>query len=146
MRSILFVPPLLALALACSHRMTPQEEAMAPHSANQVEWGQKLYGEYCAECHGDKGQGNANDKHAPPVVGKEALPLHPREGAKRAVDFHTAADVAAFVVKNMPGDAPGSLTPEEYYAILAFDLHANGVDLAGKQVDATTAASFVLHP
>jgi len=62
------------------------------------------------------------------------------------VQFHTAADVFGFVKANMPGDAPGSLSDEQYAAIMAFDLKANGVDLTGKTVDATTAPTIVLHP
>jgi hypothetical protein len=37
--------------------------------------------------------------------------------------------VAAFVATKMPANKPGSLTADEYYAILAFDLKANGVDV-----------------
>ena len=109
----------------------------------QVVAGQKLYGKYCAGCHGDAGEGS---KKAPPVVGKSALPLNPPAGAKvRKDQFHTAADVANFVVKNMPAKKPGSLKADEYWAILAFDLHANGVDVKEK-VDPASAAKVVLHP
>ncbi len=144
---ISLLAPCVVFALGCSHRMTPQEEARAPHPTNQAEWGQQLYGEYCAECHGDKGQGHANAKNAPALVGASALPLDPPQGAKyRKTQFHTAKDVLDFARQHMPMDAPGSLTPEEYDAIVAFDLSANGVELMGKQVDESTAASFVLHP
>ena len=110
----------------------------------QVTEGQKLYGKHCASCHGDAGQGG---KKAPPVVGKEALPLDPPKGAKaRKTQFHTAADVAAFVVKNMPAKKPGSLKEEEYWAILAFDLKANGVDAASKEkIGPDSAAKITLH-
>ena len=109
----------------------------------QIAEGQKLFGKYCASCHGDAGQGG---KKSPPVVGKDALPLDPPAGAKvRKTQFHTAKDVADFVVKNMPAKKPGSLKPDEYWAILAFDLKANGVDVKGK-VDEAAAAKVVLHP
>lgn len=133
--------PLFVVALvACGGG----NEANAPHPTDQVAWGQELYGKHCAGCHGDQGQGGS---HGPAVVGKTALPLDPPATAKhRTTQFHTAADVFAFVKATMPANHPGSLTDEQYAAILAFDLKANGVDLAGKQVDATTASSFVLHP
>ena len=109
----------------------------------QAAEGAKLYGKYCASCHGDAGQGG---KKAPPVVGKDALPLDPPKGAKvRKTQFHTAQDVAAFVAKNMPAKKPGSLTVDQYYDILAFDLKANGVDVSGKHIDPTTAAEIKLH-
>jgi cytochrome c len=110
---------------------------------DQVAEGEKLFAKHCAKCHGKAGEGT---KKAPPVVGKEALPLDPPAGAKvRKTRFHTAQDVAAFASTKMPANKPGSLKTDEYYAILAFDLKANGVDVSGKQIDATTAAAIKLH-
>ena len=96
--------------------------------AAQVAEGQTLYGNNCANCHGDSGQG----VKAPRVVGLKdgALPLDPPADRKfRKGRFVTVADVAQFVVANMPPGKGGSLTNEQYWAILAFDLHANGIDL-----------------
>jgi cytochrome c len=110
---------------------------------DQAAEGGKLFGKYCAKCHGDAGQGT---KKAPPVVGKEALPLDPPAGAKvRKTQFHTAQDVAEFVATKMPANKPGSLTADQYYAILAFDLKANGVDVSNKKIDPKTAAEIKLH-
>jgi len=63
----------------------------------------------------------------------------------RKDQFHTAQDVAAFVAAKMPANKPGSLTADQYYDILAFDLKANGVDVSGKKIDPTTAAQIKLH-
>jgi hypothetical protein len=82
---------------------------------------------------------------APPVVGAGALPLDPRPGQKRDVQFRTAADVAGWVVKNMPPDEAGKLPIADYLAILAFDLKANGVDVMGKTIDDAALQSIVLH-
>lgn len=108
----------------------------------QIERGKQLYVAKCAKCHGDAGQGT---EKGPVVVGKDAFPLEPRSGAKRDVAFHTAADVFGWAVKHMPGDAPGSLSTDEYLAIFAFDLTANGVELAAP-LDGPAAAAIVLHP
>jgi cytochrome c len=97
--------------------------------ADQVAQGQTLYVNNCAKCHGDAGQGT---DQGPRVVGiKEgALPLDPPASRKvRKSRFVTVADVAQFVVANMPPGKAGSLTSDQYWAILAFDLHANGIDL-----------------
>ncbi len=108
----------------------------------QAARGAKLYAENCASCHGDHGEG----KDAPPVVGKDALPLDPRPTQKfRKNQFHTAADVADFVVHNMPPKKAGTLPESDYWDILAFDLKANGVAVAGKHIDASTAATIQLH-
>ena len=137
---ICFVPILL---IACHHSEPPKgPEPAAGTVAAQIEQGKQLYVEKCARCHGDAGQGNAK---APPVVGKDVFPEKPRPGAKRDVDFHTAADVFAWTAKNMPGGAPGSLSTEQYLAIFAFDLTANGVTL-DKPLDAAAAQAIVLHP
>lgn len=115
----------------------------AAGGGDQVAEGGKLYAKNCAKCHGDAGQGT---KKAPPVVGKEALPLDAPATAKvRKSQFHTAQDVAEFVATKMPANKPGSLTTEQYYAILAFDLKANGVDVSGKKIDPTSAAAIKLH-
>lgn len=108
----------------------------------QIEQGKQLYVAKCAKCHGDAGQGT--DK-GPRVVGKDAFPLKPRAGAKRNVDFHTAADVFGWAIKNMPGDAPATLSTDEYLAIFAFDLTANGIKLE-KPLDGAAAQAIVLHP
>jgi cytochrome c len=104
--------------------------AAAPTSfADQVAQGQAAYGANCAKCHGDAGQGT--DK-APRVVGLKdgALPLDPPAGRKyRKGKFTTVGDVAEFTVANMPPGKGGSLSADQDWAILAFDLHANGIDL-----------------
>ncbi|HEX8952464.1 MAG TPA: c-type cytochrome [Polyangia bacterium] len=129
-----------ALALVCGAATARAGEAA---SGDQAAEGATLYKKHCSKCHGDAGQGS---KKAPPVVGKEALPLDPPPGAKvRKEQFHTAQDVAAFVASKMPANKPGKLKIDEYYAILAFDLKANGVDVAGKKIDPTTAAAIKLH-
>jgi len=94
------------------------------------------------KCHGKGGEGTAT---APAVVGPTALSLDPPSGAKvRKSQFVTVADVADFVVQNMPADAPGSLSADDYFAALAFDLEANGIDLGVKKLDATVAARLTI--
>jgi cytochrome c len=147
---------LMALSVACGGSTppaeNPSEKAAAAASSTggstfdaQVAEGQKLYADNCASCHGSSGEGGK----APRVVGvsQGALPLDPPSTAKyRKSQFKTAADVAGFVVKTMPPGQAGKLTEEQYWAILAFDLKANGVDLGSKHLDATSAAQVVLHP
>ena len=91
--------------------------------------GAQLYATNCASCHGPGGEGKKGK--APKVVGEGALPLDPPKGAKmrKGVQFATAKDVADFVVAKMPPKKGGSLPPEDYLAILAFDLNANKIAL-----------------
>ncbi|MGA9521457.1 MAG: c-type cytochrome, partial [Myxococcaceae bacterium] len=111
-------------------------------AAEQVALGGELYGENCARCHGASGEG----KKAPPVVGASALPLEPPATAKyRTVAFRTAWDVGSWVVENMPPKEGNSLTANQYLAVLAFDLHANGVELT-EPLTVEKAQAIVLHP
>ena len=119
------------LLLGCHHAAAPVNSPPPPPpppltATAQIDQGKQLYVEKCAKCHGPGGEGT--DK-GPAVVGKDAFPLHPRAGAKRDVDFHTAADVFAWATKHMPADAPASLSSEQYLAIFAFDVTANGINL-----------------
>jgi hypothetical protein len=72
-----------------------------------------------------------------------ALPEQPRAGSKRTNAFLTVADVAAFVVENMPPSAPGTLSDEEYWAILAFALSENGIELQ-QMLDADLASEIMI--
>lgn len=150
--------PALFCVLACGGSTPAAEaptsqEAAKPAAASaasptnfteQVALGGQLYGQKCAECHGASGEGD----RGPRVVGldKGALPLNPPASAKaRRSQFKTVADIAAFVVSSMPPKAAGSpndLNDEEYWAILAFDLKANGIDLGDKKLDAALAKTL----
>ena len=129
-------PPPAPVALA------PAPPPPADPLALQLDRGKILYGIHCSRCHGEQGEG---DTKTPPVIGKAAFPLDARTGYNRDVKFHTAADVFWWATKEMPGDDPGSLKLEEYLAIFAFDLTANGIKLE-RPLDAVTAQQIVLHP
>lgn len=109
--------------------------------AQQVEDGGALYGEHCATCHGDAGQGTSD---GPAVVGDDALPLRAPSGAKREGKFRTAADIFGFTTAAMPGDDPGSLPDQEIVDILAFALFANGAELE-KPLSLENAGSIVVN-
>jgi cytochrome c len=129
----------IAGGAGCATTSSAPTATPAPTSfADQVALGATLYSQDCASCHGDAGQG---DK-APRVVGLKdgALPLDPPADRKfRKSQFVTVADVATFTVANMPPKKGGSLTGDQYWAILAFDLHANGVDLPAALTPAVAA-------
>ena len=151
----------LAAAAGCQHATQPAPANVGPPAspvllaslaptpppppdplALQLERGKALYAEHCAKCHGDRGEG---DGKAPALVGAGALPLDAHAGYNRDQKFRTAADVFAWASREMPGDDPGSLAIDEYLAILAFGLSANGVKLE-RALDLATAPMIVLHP
>ena len=111
-------------------------------NADQVTAGAPLYLANCAKCHGPLGEGTSR---GPTVVGKSAFPLNAPPGSARKTQFRTAQDVLEFVRENMPKDKPGSLRDDEYAAILAFALKANGFDLHHERVNEDNAAAIRLH-
>jgi S-disulfanyl-L-cysteine oxidoreductase SoxD len=108
----------------------------------QVEEGGALFGDHCAECHGESGQGTDN---APRLVGEGALPEEPPEERMfRTNDFNTAADVYAFANEYMPADDPDSVSDTQMVDILAFALSANGIEL-DEQLTLDNADEVVIH-
>lgn len=135
MKWMLSMSAVLVAAACASSGGSPEgsdETGGAPATfQEQVALGGKAYVANCASCHGSSGEGVS----APRVVGlaQGALPLDPPSDRRfRTMRFETVADVAGFVVKAMPPSNPGGLDAETYWAILAFDLHANGIDLDQK--------------
>jgi mono/diheme cytochrome c family protein len=131
--------------VACTSPTGTADASFKPASfTEQVSHGQELYGMHCAKCHGDSGEGG---DEAPRVVDlkKGALPLDPPADRKaRKTRFVTVANVADFVVANMPPKKAGTLTTEQYLAILAFDLKANGIDLGRDKLTLEKAASLTI--
>ena len=108
--------------------------------AEQYEVGKEVYAKACASCHGDKGEGNAKN---PALVGDGALPekvTFPKAKLRKGVTFQTAKDVFDFIKKNMPLDKKGSLSDDEYLAVLAWDLNENKVPLEAKLTAANLAS------
>lgn len=131
---------LMFLAAACGGE---EAATKAPASfAEQAAIGKNEYTNHCASCHGAGGEGG----QGPRLVGlsQGALPLDPRPGAVRTTQFRTVMDVASFAVANMPADAPGSLSQDAYWAILAFDLQANGIDLGATLLTPDVAMTLVI--
>lgn len=100
--------------------------------APQDQWsrGVWLYGQQCAGCHGENGEG---DEETPALAGEGAL-----------AKLGTAAELFAFAKENMPPLAPGSLSDEEYYAVTAYVLKQAEVKFDG-DVTASTAGSISLR-
>ena len=145
-RLALSVSAALAAAVCSCRSNDPAPSPSGPPTtfADQAAHGQALYAEHCAECHGAAGEGD----EAPRVVGfaQGALPLDPPATREvRKTRFVTVADVAEFVVVNMPPKKAGSLTTEQYLAVLAFALNANGVDLGREQLTMPLARSLVIQ-
>lgn len=100
-------------------------------SNRDLELGQKLYAEYCADCHGAALQGQP-DWQSPDENGVLPAPPHDETGHtwhhdnQLLFDYASlggAAALAARGVTGVPSGMPGfgdSLTPDEIWSILAY--------------------------
>lgn len=112
----LLVLGILGTTLIACGGSSSAAKAPAPATIDaQVAMGEKEFGEHCAACHGDKGQGG--DK-APALVGPKALDDY--KNAKQAFDYTKA---------NMPPDKGGSLSDDEYWSIVAFLVKKNDLPI-----------------
>ena len=99
-----------------------------PPGRGTVSAGEQVYLAKCAACHGPTGTEGPRDK----LVG-ERLPV------KTIGSFWPyATTVFDYIRRAQPFDRPGSLTPEEVYAVTAWLLFRNQIIAANQVIDATT--------
>jgi len=130
------------------HAAAAKDEPAFTSAKAQIDHGATVFANNCAKCHGSSGEGGTtpNGGKAPPLVGTDALPLKRPDAKFRTGEFRTAMDIAAFVTKNMPpsAEARAKLTEKDYWAVLAFDLNANGVKLS-EPAGPHNAAGIKIH-
>jgi polar amino acid transport system substrate-binding protein len=102
----------------------------ALYSNAQAAQGATLYASKCAMCHGTNLEGGAG----PPLTGQNMTTL----GTKTHL---TVGDMYNYIVSNMPMNAPGSLTKDEYVKITAYILKENGYPAGSKAMTDSTASS-----
>lgn len=84
---------------------------MPASQSDQTAAGRDVYAESCAKCHGAGGEGGTG----PTVIG----------GSKRIASYQTTERLYDYVSRTMPFDTPGSLTPDQYWNVIAFLLDEN---------------------
>jgi cytochrome c len=111
-----------------------------PPGRGTVSEGAVVYASKCAACHGASGQGVPP---VAPIVGRE-----PRNGFPFGSDpklvktvgnyWPYATTLFDYVRRAMPQNAPGSLSPNELYAVVAWVLAANEIVGQDAVLDATS--------
>ncbi|HTW85432.1 MAG TPA: c-type cytochrome [Candidatus Sulfotelmatobacter sp.] len=104
-----FVPLTALGAVLLSAAALAATPAPAPYTAAQAAQGAKLFAARCSTCHGAQLQGVS----APSLL------------SANVAGSPSASEVYAVLSTQMPADAPGSLKPASYAAIMAFLLKAN---------------------
>ncbi len=102
--------------------------AVAAYTGAQAAAGQQAF-RVCAFCHGPALQGAMGPALA--TAGFRAT-------------WPSAAALFQFISQNMPLNAPGSLSREQYWDLVAFLLQRNGVEPGEQPLDERTAAKVGL--
>ena len=119
----------LLVALGLGSGLSPGP-IVAQDADRQVAQGQAIYARRCARCHGEGGEG----KMGPSLI-----------GAKHHLSGYGTADVLFDYTRQvMPADRPGRMLEVEYWAVLAYILHENGLLPPGTILEAGTAPQVPL--
>lgn len=111
----------------------PEGQGLPPGSGSAKE-GAPIFTQKCAICHGLNGEGGVG----PRLVGGQGT-LADISPVKTVGSFWpNAPAVWDFINRAMPQTQPGSLKPEEVYAVLAFILYRNGIIKEGDVLDPKT--------
>ena len=110
--------------------VSPQGKELPPGSGT-VSQGSTVYAQKCVACHGPNGTGTTLHRGLIPLGNAKPVKI---EGS--LVPYATT--VWDFINRAMPWTAPGTLTPNEVYAVTAFVLFLNGVIQETDVLDATT--------
>jgi len=108
------------------HMIGPEGQALPAGHGSSKE-GAEVFAKRCAVCHGQNGQGGVVRRL---VIGS---PGHPHQGPfsdadKDGPSYYPYATIAwDYINRAMPASKPGSLTPDEVYAVVAFLLYQNGI-------------------
>jgi mono/diheme cytochrome c family protein len=102
-----------------------------PAGRGSVSEGSAVYAQKCVACHGPNGTGTKLHRGLIPLGNAKPVKI---EGS--LVPYATT--VWDFINRAMPWTTPGTLTPNEVYAVTAFVLFLNGVIREGDVLDATT--------
>jgi PQQ-dependent dehydrogenase (methanol/ethanol family) len=105
---------LLAVTLLAAVTVAPRVEAAGSYTRAQASAGAPVYAQSCASCHGPNLQGESG----PPLSGPTL---------KAAYGAGTAAELYDFISRQMPQNAPGSLSQRKYLDVTAYVLEQNGI-------------------
>ncbi len=108
-----------------------------PDGKGSAAEGKVIFDKQCASCHGAGGRGGTAEE-----LVSEPQPLTD-EAASKAIGpyWPYATTVFDFTRRSMPPNAPGSLTPDQLYAVTAYLLATNKVIDAGAEMNAKTLAA-----
>lgn len=112
-----------------------------PAGSGTVEAGKQLYQQYGAAWHGAEGEGT---EYAPRLVGGIGS-LDTDKPVKTVGSYWPyATTVFSYIRRAMPASGPQTLTTDEYYALTAWVLWANGIIEEDMVIDQDTLPQVVM--
>ena len=112
----------------------PPDGQGLPPGRGTAALGEPIYAERCASCHGEKGE---DPKYSRLVGGRGSLVT--AQPVRTIGSFwQYATTLWSYIRRAQPFDEPGSLTPDQVYAVTAYLLHLNGILKEDEVVDAAT--------
>ena len=115
----------------------PEGKELPPGHGTAKE-GAEIFAKKCALCHGKDGQGGAVQRL---VLGSPGDPHRGpfKDTEKSATSYYPYPTIAwDYINRAMPANKPGSLTPDEVYALVAFLFYRNGIIQENDVLDAKT--------
>jgi len=107
-----------------------------PPGSGSATTGARTWGRDCRGCHGPEGEGGT----AAPVVGRE-----PGGGPPTVGNFWPyATTLYDYINRAMPRNAPGTLTPDEVYGLVAWILAKNKIITDNAVMNAKTLPTVVM--
>jgi len=112
----------------------PPDGKGLPAGRGTATLGKPVYVQRCASCHGETGQ---DPKYFLLVGGRGTLTTD--KPVKTVGSFWPyATTLWSYIRRTQPFDEPGSLTPDEVYAVTAYLLHLNGILKEDEVLDAAS--------
>ena len=116
-----------------------------PAGMGSVQQGAQTYAQKCAFCHGENGVEGPFDV----LVGRlpnDAFPFAREPGTVKTIGNYWpyATTVFDYINRAMPFNAPGSLTADEVYALVAYLLHQNDIVPADTVLSAGNLAGITM--
>jgi cytochrome c len=105
-----------------------------PEGSGTVAQGKDLYASKCAKCHGNQGQGG--DEAA--LVGGQGTLRSPKPLKTVGSYWPNTTTLFDYIRRAMPFKQPGTLTPNQVYALCAHILNLNGIVPENAVMDAKT--------
>jgi cytochrome c len=112
----------------------PPDGKGLPPGSGTAALGKEIYTKRCASCHGEKGE---DAKYGRLVGGRGTLATD-KPLLTIGSFWPYATTLWSYINRAQPLDEPGSLTPDQVYAVTAYLLHLNGIIGEQDVMDART--------